>query len=66
MNKVKIICDCGNEEVFNTIDEETGEQTRIIEDEGQYAKIETFDFWERHDEVGIVCKKCSKAIWLFT
>ena len=63
---MKIICDCGNEEEFNTIDEETGEQTRSIENEGQYAKIETFRLWEVHDQVGIVCEKCGKSIWLFT
>lgn len=63
---MKIICDCGNEETFNTIDKETGEQTRVYEDEGQYATIETFRLWETHDQVGIVCEKCGKAIWLFT
>lgn len=63
---MKIICDCGNEDEFNTIDEETGEQLLYIEDEGQQAKIKKFDFWEVHDQVGIVCKKCDKAIWLFT
>lgn len=41
---MKIICDCGNEEEFNTIDEETGKQTRITDDEGQYATIKNFDF----------------------
>lgn len=63
---MKIMCDCGNIEEFNTIDEETGEQTPVREDEGQYATIEKFDFWETHEQVGIVCKKCGKAIWLFT
>ncbi|KEI95106.1 hypothetical protein N496_19305 (plasmid) [Clostridium botulinum A2B3 87] len=63
---MKLICDCGNEEEFNTIDEETGEQTTIREDEGQYARIESFEFWEQHDVVGIMCSKCGKAIWLFT
>lgn len=63
---MKIVCDCGNEAEFNTIDEDTGEQTRVTEGEGQYATIKGFDFWETHDEVGIVCNKCGKAIWLFT
>lgn len=63
---MKIICDCGNEEEFNTIDEETGGQTKITEDEGQYATIKTFNFWEMHDQVGVVCDKCGKSIWLFT
>ena len=65
---MKVICDCGNEADFNTIDEDTGEETPHDEDEGQYAMVEIskFEFWERHDVVGIVCKKCDKAIWLFT
>lgn len=63
---MKLICDCGNEEKFNTINEETGEENRIVECEGQYATIDSFNFWEAHDEVGIVCNKCGKAIWLFT
>lgn len=63
---MKLICDCGNEERFNTINEETGEENSIIEGEGQYVTINSFHFWETHDQVGIVCKKCRKAIWLFT
>lgn len=63
---MKLTCGCGNEEIFNTIDEDTGEQTRITEDEGQYATIDRFEFWEQHDQIGIVCTKCKKAIWLFT
>lgn len=63
---MRIICDCGNEETFDTIDEETGGQTRTTLDEGQYARIDTFKMWEMHDVVGIVCEKCGKAIWLFT
>lgn len=62
---MKIICDCGNEEKFNTISEDTGLETPITEDEGQYTTIKTFRFWETHDQVGIVCEKCGKAIWLF-
>lgn len=63
---MKLICDCcGNEEEFNTIDEETGEQTRITEDEGQYARINNFRFWGTHYQIGIVCEKCGKSIWLF-
>ena len=63
---MKLICDCGNEEEFNTIDEETGEEEMFIEDEGQYARIDNFRFWEQHDQVGIVCEKCGKSIWMFT
>jgi len=63
---MKLICDCGNEQEFNTIDEETGQLNRITKDEGQYATIDGFEFWSGHCEVGIVCDKCKKAIWLFT
>ncbi|MFR2887957.1 MAG: hypothetical protein ACLTDM_07175 [Clostridium butyricum] len=63
---MKLICDCGNEEEFNTIDEETGEEGLFFEDEGQYARIDNFRFWEQHDQVGIVCEKCGKSIWMFT
>lgn len=63
---MKIVCDCGNTDEFNTIDEDTNEQTDITEDEGQYATIEKFSLWEQHDAVGIVCNKCKKAIWTFT
>lgn len=41
---MELICDCGNKERFNTIDEETGEENSIIEGEGQYATIDSFNF----------------------
>ena len=63
---MKLVCDCGNEDIFNTIDEDTGEETDYCEEEGQYATIEKFDLWERHDVVGVVCDKCKKAVWIFT
>ena len=63
---MKIICDCGNEAIFNTIDADTKEETSVTEDEGQYATIENFRLWETHDQVGIVCEKCGKSIWIFT
>lgn len=63
---MKLICDCGNEEEFNTIDKETGQPNSITEDEGQYATIENFVLWQNDYEVGIVCSKCGKAIWMFT
>lgn len=63
---MKLICDCGNKEEFNTIDTETGKQTSYTEGEGQFATIENFEFWQQHDVVGIYCSKCGKAIWLFT
>jgi hypothetical protein len=62
---MKIICDCGNEDFFNTIDEKTGEQTTNREDEGQYARINNFRFWSSDYEIGIVCDKCGKKIWIF-
>lgn len=64
---MKIICDCGNEMEFNTIDEDTGEQTEVDEDEGQYAttNYNKFRFWQTHDVVGMTCRKCNKAIWVF-
>ena len=64
---MKIICECGNEMEFNTIDEDTGEQTEY-EEEGQYATTDynKFRFWTTHDVVGMVCNKCDKAIWIFT
>lgn len=67
MNFIKLICDCGNEIEFDTIDEETGQQTSITEDEGQYATLDysKFNLWQMHDVVGIVCKKCDKSIWCF-
>lgn len=67
MSIIKITCDCGNEMEFNTIDEETGLEANITEDEGQYATIDhsKFNLWEMHDVVGIVCNKCDKAIWCF-
>ncbi|MDF2879585.1 MAG: hypothetical protein K0R54_142 [Clostridiaceae bacterium] len=63
---MKLICDCGNETIFNTIDIDTGEETSITEGEGQYVTVENFRFWQMHDVVGVVCEKCEKALWLFT
>lgn len=64
---MKIVCDCGNETEFNTIDEDTGEESEITEGEGQYVTVDIskISFWEQHDVVGIVCKKCDKSVWLF-
>lgn len=62
---MKIICDCGNEDIFDTINRDTGEQNNITEEEGQYANINSFNLWQSHDVVGIVCEKCGKAIWCF-
>lgn len=64
---IKLICDCGNEIEFSTIDEDTGLETNITEDEGQYTTFDfsKFNLWQMHDVVGIVCKKCDKAIWCF-
>ena len=62
---MKLICDCGNESVFNTKDD-SGIEYSYTEDEGQYTRIESFDFWTQYDIVGCVCSKCGKAIWMFT
>ena len=62
---MKIICDCGNE--VNLVEpndkEERGESEEgiyVIKDD--YSK---FDFWEQHDQIGILCRVCGKAIWMF-
>lgn len=68
VNDLKINCDCGNEMIFNNIDEDTGKESKVTEDEGQYVTKDhsKFSFWQQHDVVGIVCVKCDKAIWMFT
>ncbi|GIP63342.1 hypothetical protein J32TS6_18970 [Virgibacillus pantothenticus] len=64
---MKIICNCGNEMKFNNIDEDTGEENFYTEGKGQYVTTDfSFIFWQTHDVVGIVCRKCDKDIWLFT
>ena len=65
---MKIVCDCGNEAEFKTVNEDTGKQNPYTEDEGQYTTVDMsrFIFWQEHDVVGIACKKCDKGIWLFT
>ena len=63
---MKLRCDCGNEEEFNPINEDTGEVNTTDEEEGQYVTMNKFNFWEQHDQVGIVCTECDKSIWLFT
>lgn len=62
---MKLVCDCGNEEEFNTIDPETGKETENIEDEGQFARIKEFEICKESYHVYIACKKCGKAIWVF-
>lgn len=58
---MKIVCDCGNEMAFE-IDGEAEEC-----EYGIYVKkdFDKFDFWAEHDEAGITCQKCDKAIWYF-
>lgn len=59
---MKVVCDCGNEMTFE-LDKE------MEEDEyGLYAKTDNnkFSFWAEHEQTGIVCEKCKKAIWYFT
>lgn len=62
---MKLVCNCGNEQEFNTRDE-NGEEYSISEDEGQYATIDNFSLWQSHYVVGVVCDKCKKSIWVFT
>jgi len=62
---MKISCDCGNDGLFNPIDERTGEKHDYTEGEGQYVTIKGFSFWESHDVVGIKCDSCGKDVWLF-
>lgn len=64
---MKLICDCGNETIFNTIDAETGKEDDPIEGEGQYATFENFEIYKiDHYSVGVCCKKCNKKIWMFS
>lgn len=65
---MKIVCDCGNEEVFCETRKEGFEYINNYYTSGQglYTTIETFRMWETHDIVGIVCEKCGKDIWMFT
>ena len=58
---MKIVCDCGNEQEFNTIDKDTGQL------KGQCATIKGFDICTiDHYETRIQCSKCKKAIWMCT
>jgi hypothetical protein len=58
---MKLICDCGNEEEFNTIDKETENP------KGQCVSIKGFGIVTiDHYETRIQCSKCGKAIWMFT
>jgi len=63
---MKIICDCGNE--VNLVEPNDGEERILDEEMGVYVTEDnsTFDFWQQHDIVGMVCNKCKKAIWMFT
>jgi hypothetical protein len=65
---MKITCDCGNEMVFNEINEDTGEKNDYTDGEGLYVTVDhsKFSFWQQHDVVGTVCNQCDKDIWLFT
>lgn len=68
---MKLICDCGNEMKFDSIDPETNENYDLQTDYGNgdeqfvskdYSK---FDFWAEHDNAGITCQLCKKDIWFF-
>jgi len=58
---MKLTCDCGNEQEFNTTDEETDNP------KGQHVTIKGFDICTiDHYETRIQCDKCQRAIWLCT
>jgi hypothetical protein len=61
---LKIICNCGNMTELKVVDE----KEEFNEDEGQHARVtpNTFSFWESHDQVGVVCDKCKKSVYIFT
>lgn len=63
---MKIICDCGNG--VNLLEPDDGENRIEDEEEGVYVKQSnyTFNFWQRHDVIGIACNKCEKKVWMFT
>jgi len=64
---MKIICTCGNE--VNLIEPKDNEDRLEISDEGIYVTQDDsfkFDFWEQHDTIGIVCRECKRAVWMFT
>ena len=65
---MKIVCDCGNELEFLEKDETTGKPNDVTYDEGLFVtrKDQAMSFWGNHDQIGIVCNECGKAIWLFT
>ena len=63
---MKIICECGNE--VNLVEPDDGEERTPHLDEGTYVIPDDYgkiDIWEKHDIVGIVCRKCEKAVWMF-
>jgi hypothetical protein len=62
---MKIICDCGNE---MKLVEDVGNEEVKGDERGEYVTRDysKFNFWSEHDECGIVCKKCNRAIWMFT
>ena len=63
---MKIICDCGNE--VNLIEPNDNEERTYDEDKGAYVIPDDYgkiDIWEIHDVVGIVCRNCEKAVWMF-
>ena len=57
---MKIVCDCGAELRFIPDGD-------IDEDDGQYVTEEgSLNIEAEHDQCWITCKKCKKAIWMFT
>lgn len=61
---MKLICECGNEMEFNTVNLETGEKNPI-DDRGQFATTDfsKFSYWAEHDIAGFECSNCKEAVW---
>jgi hypothetical protein len=64
---MKIVCDCGSTIELNEFDKETGRKNHKTEDEGRYVTydINLLDTWETHDQIGLMCRSCGKAVWWF-
>jgi hypothetical protein len=62
---MKLVCDCGNEMEFITIDPDTGKEYEEDYDYGVYATKDSnkFETWAAHDQAGFTCRKCKKSIW---
>lgn len=61
---MKLVCECGNEMEFNTVNKETGEEHHS-DDRGQFSTtdFEKFSHWAEHDIAGFTCSCCGKSVW---